>query len=283
MSQNKKTIFEYTDFREYLNEKWKILKQENPKFSLRYFARVAGFKSHNFLKHVLSGKSRLSEESIEKFAKALKLNREESLFFKNLVLFNQAVDSTEKHTYARELTQSKTYRKIFPLAEAQFNYFTHWYLIPIREFVKLPQFKEDYQWIAQSLTPKITPAEAEKAVEELLQLGLLERNSSGELSQKNAFISTANEVGSKVVAQYHREMLKRAAESIDLIPREKRDISNMTVTVSEEMATKLKEKIQNFRKEVIEMVAHDNKPNSVYQLNFQIFPIVFDLCAKGKK
>ncbi|MGZ3771792.1 MAG: TIGR02147 family protein [Bdellovibrio sp.] len=283
MSHNKKTIFEYTDFRDFLNEKWKTLKQENPKFSLRYFARVAGFKSHNFLKHVLSGKSRLSEDSIEKFSKALKLNREEANFFKNLVLFNQALDSTEKHAYGRRLMQSKTYRKIFPLAEAQFNYFTHWYFIPIREFVKLSEFKEDYQWIAQNLTPKITPAEAEKAVEELLQLGLLERNEIGRLAQKSAFVSTANEVSSKVVAQYHREMLKRAAESIDLIPRDKRDISNMTVTVSEEMATKLKEKIQNFRKEIVEMISHDNTPNSVYQLNFQIFPIVFDLSSKEKK
>jgi uncharacterized protein (TIGR02147 family) len=282
VSQNEKTIFEYSDFREFLRDRWSYFKTQDRKFSLRYFARVAGFKSHNFLKHVLSGKSCLSDESIEKFAKAMKLNREEKQFFRNLVLFNQAKVASEKQRYGEELLRSKSFRKIFPLAEAQFNYFNHWYFIPIREFVTLEGFKEDYEWIAQKIVPPIKPTEAEKAVRELLALGMLERDEQGRLKQRASFLSTSDEVSSSAIAQYHREMIKRAAESIDNVPREKRDISNMTITVSEETAAVIKEKIQNFRKELIELVSQGDSPEAVYQINFQMFPLVYGYKEKAK-
>jgi hypothetical protein len=45
------------------------------------------------------------------------------------------------------------------------------------------------------------------------------------------------------VAQFHREMMKRAMESIDNINREKREISSLTMGVSEKTAKKVKERM----------------------------------------
>jgi len=39
---------------------------------------------------IMDGKRNLGTPCIEQFAQALKLNKEESLFFRHLVLFNQA-------------------------------------------------------------------------------------------------------------------------------------------------------------------------------------------------
>lgn len=272
MSQ-KPSIFEYHDYRLYLKDLRNYLRALDKKYSLRYFARVAGFKTHSFLKEVIEGRSKLSEESVEKFAKAFQLSKQEFDFFKSLVHLNQAETSEKKQAYAKEIIQFQAYRKIHPLREAQLRYLTKWYYIVIRELVLIPDFKEDFDWIAAKTLPPITPKEAKEAVEELIQLGLLMRDSDNRLSQTNQFVGTPDEVFSTLVAEFHRQAMKRAADSIDLVAREYRDISSVTFRVSNETAKKLKEKIQKFRMELIEEAARNLSPEGLYQLNLQLFPV----------
>lgn len=272
MSQ-KPNIFEYHDSRLFLKDLLNHWREIDKKFSLRYFARVAGFKTHSFLKEVIEGRSRLSDESIEKFAKAFHFSTLETNFFRSLVHLNQAESSEKKQAHAREIIQFQAYRKVHPLREAQLRYLTKWYYVVIRELVLIPDFKEDYDWIAAKTLPAIEPREAKEAVEELIQLGLLMRDSNNQLRQTNQFVGTADEVFSTLVAEFHRQAMKRAADAIDLVAREHRDISSVTFRVSQDTAQKLKEKIQKFRLELMEEAARNLNPDGIYQLNLQLFPV----------
>ena len=42
------------------------------------------------------------------------------------------------------------------------------------------------------------------------------------------------------------------------------------------MVDKIKEMVREFRKEVMAVAAQDQGANRVYQLNFQLFPLVFN-------
>jgi uncharacterized protein (TIGR02147 family) len=75
-------------------------------------------------------------------------------------------------------------------------------------------------------------------------------------------------------------MMKRAAESIDRFPRDKREISSLTFGVSEAAARKIKDKIQKFRKELVEVISDDNPATAVYQMNFQLFPLIDSIAGK---
>lgn len=282
MGTTKKTIFEYDNFRTYLKDVYEESKARDKKFSFRYFARIAGLKSPSSLKRVMDGERNLTRDGIERFSKALKLNKEEALFFKNLVFLNQATTVDQRQLYAKEILRGSTFRKIHPLMESQYNYYAHWYFIPIREMVALPGFQEDPDWIAKRLRPMVTPAEVKRALDILLKLGLLERDPEGKLVQAAGIVSTPDEVSSAFVAQYHREMSKKASQSIDLISREKREISSMTMGMSLETAKKIKEMIQNFRKEIIEVVVRDQGADTVYQLNFHLFPLAELLGEENK-
>src|ERR1700691_1182133 len=99
----------------FLKDFYSHAKFKNKKFSYRYFSRMAGFKSPNFLKQVMDSQSNLSMESINKFAKVLKLNGEETSFFRNLVLLNQSTNVEEKQIYAKEILRCRTYRRMHPL------------------------------------------------------------------------------------------------------------------------------------------------------------------------
>lgn len=269
----KPNIFEYDDYRKFLRDLYGYLKLQNRKFSLRYFSRVAGFKTHSFLKEVIDGNSNLSEESIAKFAQGFKFSIPELEFFKNLVLFNQARSTEEKQIYAKEIIRSRSYKKIYPLKDSQLRYCSRWYYVVVREMANLPEFKEDPQWISDNILPAITPKQAQEALDELVKLGLLKRDEKGKIVQTNTILASVDEVFSALVTQFHREFMKKASESIDLVPRENRDISSVTFRVSTQTAKKIKEKIQNFRNELMEEASQDSQPEAIFQLNLQLFPV----------
>lgn len=264
-------LFEYDNYRKFLKDACEALKAKDKKFSLRYFARVAGFKSHNFLRLIIEGKSNMSIGSVEKMANFFKLNSEEANFFQNLVLLNQAKTNEDKQFFAKELLRSQSYRKIHPFNEAKFEFFAHWYVSAVREMVALPRFKEDPEWIAKHIVPPIKATEAKKAIEDLLHLGLIKRNEDGRLIQSEALLSTASEVSSSFVSNWHKEYLKRASESIDLLPREKRDISAVSFGFSKNNITILKEMIADFRKGVLHLASQHDDNDVLMQLNIQIF------------
>jgi uncharacterized protein (TIGR02147 family) len=281
-SAPKLSLFDYDNYREFLRDRFAMWKKEKRNFSYRYFAKLCGMQAHSFIIRNLQGKVDLSEESIEKFAVALKLNKDESIFFRNLVFFNQAKSSEDKRHFAKEILRIRTYRKVNPLKQSHFRFYDNWYYPPIRELVCLDGFREDPEWIAKKVMPAITVAEAKRALEDLILLGLLKRNDAGRLTQAESIISTEDEVTSSAIAQYHREMMKLAAESIDRIPREQRAIMAQTFGVSGEGAQKIKELIQRFRQEVFEVISGEHEPDAVYQLNFQLFPLALPN-AKGLK
>src|SRR5262245_50256954 len=102
-------IYEYLDFRSFLRDMFVFRKQENSAFSFRMFSRTAHLKSSNFLKLVMEGKRNLSSQTIQGFAQALKLSKEETDFFENLARFGQAQGAEEKSRYYEKIVRFKSY------------------------------------------------------------------------------------------------------------------------------------------------------------------------------
>lgn len=269
-------IFAAQDYREYLRAYYLFEKERDPDFSYRVFASRAGFKSPNFLKLIIEGQRNLTIKSIRAIVGALKLNEEEARFFKNLVLVNQAKTSAERNQNVRELYKSKVFRELYPLKQAELDFYQNWYCIPIREMIASPAFREDPQWISERMLGAITPAEASHALDTLLTLGLAVRDENGHLRQSQKNLTTGNEVHSSAVADFHRQMLSKAAGSIDQVKRYEREISGSTVMISESTFHHLKELIQNFRKALLaeaESGGGSDKKHAIYQIGLQLFPL----------
>lgn len=267
-------VFEYLDFRVYLKDLFSFFKSESRGFSFRRFSKDAGFSSPNFLKLVYDGKRNLSSQSIHKIAAAFKLSRSETSFLEDLALFNQAVTQAKKNFYYERMLRSRTYREIRALDQDQFEYYSSWYHIPIRELVETADFKEDCEWIAKRLQPAISPKQAEESIALLLKLKLLKRNASGKLIQSDVNLTTGPEVRSLAVMNYHKEMIKQAADSLDSVKSKDRDVSSVTVTLSLEQMKELKDRIFHFRKSLLSWISASNhNRDQVYQLNIQIFPM----------
>jgi uncharacterized protein (TIGR02147 family) len=264
-------VFRYLDYRTFLADLYKAKKARG--YSFRAFSRAAGLGAPNYLQLVISGQRNLTPAMAKRFAAASGLAGEAAEYFTHLVEFNQARSAQRRNAAYERLTGFVRYRRGHRLEVAQDAYHSTWYLPAIRELVVSPDFQEDPEWIAAQLWPAIKPAEAKHALEQLIALGLLQRDPHGRLRQENAVVSTGAQARSVQVGRYHAEMMARAGAAIDLVPAASRDLSALTFCLPEDGITKLKQRIAEFRRELIEFAESQTERGQVVQLNFQLFPL----------
>ena len=269
----KPSVFEFTDFRAFLSAYYLAAKSHQRGFSFRSFSKRAGFSSPNFLKLVIDGQRNLSQDSVVRFSKALGLGAAEGRFFADLVTFGQAETHADRNAAFERIAASRRFREARRLDHSMFVYLSHWYYPAIREMAARPDFIPEPAWVASQLLPPIEPSQAAAAIELLLGLGLLVRDASGRVRRGDPTITTGHEVRSLAAANFHRQMLERAGASIELVPREHRDVSGQTVCISAATVQELKARIHAFRESCLDLCDRDNAPESVYQLAVQLFPL----------
>jgi uncharacterized protein (TIGR02147 family) len=282
-----RSVFEYIDYRKFLCDYYTFKKKTSRAFSYRYFSSKAGFASPVFLKLVIEGKRNLSRASIEKFCTALQLAKKEALYFKNLVLFDQAKSTDEKQEHYAVLRSIENAVSEKSLEADQYDYFSNWYTIVIRELITLYDFKDNYQLLSNSVTPPITAREAEKSVELLKRLHLIRKKPDGSYEQTDSAIATSGDIGLMAVRQFNREMVLLAAKTIEKLSRDKRNVSGITIGISPSMYKIICSEITAFKDRIVSLVHRDQASSSVYQLNVQLFPVSEDVTViesnqKGK-
>jgi uncharacterized protein (TIGR02147 family) len=266
-------VFDYTDYRQFLRDFYAAQKAHSRAFSHRAFSRRAGLRSSNFLSLVMKGERDLSAEMSPRFAKACGLSKREADFFCDLVGYGQAKTTDEKQRWHERLARFRKFREAHHLVGEQTAYHAHWYMPAIRELVSLPSFTEKPKWIASQLEPPIAERQAAEAIDTLCRLGLLVRDGHGKLRQAQPLVTTgAGPLGHQVFV-YHRGMLDLAKRALDHLPREERDISSLTLCVAESTLPLLKQRIREFRHELLQLAEQEASPERVVQVNFQMFPL----------
>ncbi len=265
-------VFDYLDYRAYLRAYYAAAKSTRAGFSFRTFSKLAGLRSPNFFKLVMDGERNLGQASVPKFAEALGLEDTEREFFADLVAFDQAENTVEKSRAFERVAASRRFRSARRIDGMLLRYLSQWYHPAVRELAGRADFKEDAKWIAAELQPAITPAQALDSLALLIDLGLLAR-ADGRLVQAEPTLTTEHEVTVLGAASFHRQMLERASEAIDDVPREHRDYAALTVRVSPVTARAVKERIHQFREALAELCDADHEGSIVYQLNIQWFPL----------
>ncbi len=273
-------VFEYLDYRAFLRDYYAERKRTRG-LSFRGFSKRAGLGSPNYLKLVMEGERSLTSAMADRFASAAGLTGESADYFAELVRFTQAKGSRARSEHYAKLVGFRRYRETRPLAAAEAAYHATWYLPAVRELAARKDFKAEPAWIAATLWPSITTAEAAQALATLLELKLLVRKGKKRLVQGDAVVSTGPEARGVNIASYHRTMLTRAAEAIDEVPPSERDISSITMCLGSDGLALFKERIQRFRRELVEISTLETDPQQVIQVNFQLFPL--SRVTSGKK
>jgi uncharacterized protein (TIGR02147 family) len=273
-----KSVFEYTNYRQFLKDYYEERKAASG-FTYRDFSELTGMNSSSWLLHLIKGAKNLSPDTAQRIAKALRMGKAEAEYFELMVPFTQAKTSEAKDRVYQRMLGLKRKLKIAKVGEEQYDYYTKWYHPVVRSLVTKVDFgtgpggKPDFAKLAHCLVPAITPAEARKSVKLLERLDLIVQGADGRWQHKNAVVSTGDELASLNVANYHKQVSRLAEAAYDRSSREERDISALTLGISEEVFGVIKTRIQAFRKEIMELALASKSADRVYQLNFQFFPV----------
>ena len=263
---------EYQNFRVYLRDFYTERKHRSG-FTWRDFAKAAGYSSPVFLKLVCDGKANLSDVGIERVANAMGLVGTDLQYFRALVNFNQEKDSSKKKEVFKELRAIAKENEMTLVGEDQYDYYESWINPVLRELV--PQVPEATPaQVADMLAFDTQAAEVKKALKLLEKVGLLNKNADGSFEQSSKAITTGNiEVTSLSVREMHRQMGELAVRSLDEVPVNERDISGLTLGISESAYSRITKEIEDFRRRVASIVLQETEEDRVYRLNVQLFPL----------
>jgi uncharacterized protein (TIGR02147 family) len=267
-------VRQYMDYRKFLKDFYTVKKEKSKDYSYRVFTRKAGVGSPSHLKMVMDGQRNLTNQTLYKYVNAIGFKKKiDAKFFELLVNYNQEQDADRKIELFHEIIQEKDKKGLSFLEKEQFNFLSQWHYVAIYVLVDLQEFNPDPEWITSKLRKKITKSNVEKAINDLIKIGLLEYDSERGLRQAMGALDTSDEIINMAVVPYHRNMINLALNYLEEGDWSLREFNGGTLPMNPKTLEILKTKIREFRREVNEMTDNLEDVSDVYQFNLQLFPL----------
>jgi uncharacterized protein (TIGR02147 family) len=278
-----KPILEYTDYRIFLSDFIQQRHEQGLPASNRWFAQKLNINSNAWLTYVLQGKRNLNKQTTQQLSILLKLNANEGRYFEALVQFNQARTIDERNLYYREMELARKSGSTKVISSDQYEFYSVWYHSAIRSIIDMyPDFK-DFETLGALISPPISASEAKKSVTLLERLGLIYKYNDGKYHVQDKTITTGSYEKALAIANFQRETMKLAQESLDRVPKAERDISTMTLGISSDALEKIQVLLQETRRKIAEIASGDHGSDRVFQLNLQLFPLSKNLPGDGSE
>lgn len=267
-------IRKYMDYRKFLKDFYLAKKEISKDYSYRVFTRKAGVGSPSHLKMIMDGQRNLTNHTVYKYVNALGFKKKiDANFFELLVNYNQEQDADRKIELFHQVMKEKDKKGMSHLEQEQFNFLSQWHYVAIYVLVDMEEFSSDPEWITSKLRKKITKSNVEKAINDLIKIGLLEFDTEKGLRQTKGALDTTDEIINMAVIPYHRNMINLALNYLEEGDWSLREFNGGTLPMNPKTLDILKTKIREFRREVNEMTDNLDNVSDVYQFNLQLFPL----------
>lgn len=265
-------LFSYNDHRAFLRDWFESKKRSNPRFSYRVLGEKVGFRSAGFFSQVLQGKSNMSLEMIHRFADTIGFDPREADFFEALVLHDQAKTLVEEK---RQLDRMMVLRPeaLVRLERDRSEFLESWRHIAVWQLLEVLEVREDPSRVAASLSPAVATSEAEESLQLLERLGMARRDSTGRWRQLDPVLTVPSEIPRSTTRRFYLGLNKLAGEAHDRFERDERNLSWVTLAISDAKREEILGEIRAFRRHLVELARRDEKPQDVHQLLIQLFPL----------
>lgn len=263
----------YLDYAAFLEDVFQWIKNQSKTYSYIVFADDLGFSKTNVIHLMIRGKRRLSAKGVSRITDALNIRGSERLYLETLVRYQNARLSSDREQLFSRLMELKSKSLSSPIEQHQLEYYSEWFHPVIRELVGMKGFNPDPHWIVKHIEPRVLPEQARKSLALLQELNLVKTSEDGkQFELTSQHISTGDEIASHAVVRYHQRTIEIGRESVTNFDHTERNVSAVTISISDQTFEKISEEIAAFRKKILEISEQDASPDRVYQLNIQFFP-----------
>jgi len=271
------SIWEYTDYRLWLTEHFRVNKILNPRYSYGVLARKAGFLARDFLLRVMRGDRQLGEESAQRLAQSLNLDRRERAYFLSLVDYNQARKADQREIawgkLQHALAQSRDASAPRLLTDIHREVLGSWHHLAIRSWLEMNPDPGDWELLGKRLRPNRSAAVVRRSVQLLEKGCLVEKRPDGLWHATEKSIATSPEVTRPAMRRFHHDCLGLAQTSLEDVPANQRNITGLTLGISERGYRLVCERIASLHKEVMQLAEIDADADRIYQLTLALFPL----------
>jgi uncharacterized protein (TIGR02147 family) len=266
-------IFAYSDYRAYLAEYFRARSARDRAFSQAYICRKLGLpNSRSFFADVIRGRKPLTPSKTEAMIALLELEEDQAAHFRTLVLHNQSALPSEKGYHLERLVASSR-SPAAALDRKSFEYYRTWYHGTVRALLDVLDIDKDPSPLAARIVPAVPLPRIRQSLALLKKLGLIRRNEAGFWKPSEQSIHSGSYLQDEIVKQYQIQCLDIAKAAIAAPDGPPRNISTLTLSVSDKAYRRIEQKLQEFKSEIRALVAADRaRPERVYQLNVHLFP-----------
>jgi uncharacterized protein (TIGR02147 family) len=239
------------DLIDILNIEFESRRAKNPKYSLRAFARdleVQPATMSHFLK-----RKRVPSPAFRERA---------------YVMLNLSVDQR------RQLENGAD--EIFRFSEMDMDIFvslSNWYYDAILELLRTKGIKSQEGFVAKRLG--ISVAEAESAINRLMQMGMIKQmpNKTWVVNNENT-LTYGGDQTNFALQNLQRQLMEKAIIALQEVPKKNREQASMTMAVNKNDLPEVKQRIKKFQQELCEFLQRPNRDaDEVYQLVTSFFPL----------
>lgn len=268
-STKKPDVVDFHDYRAFLKAWFAYSENSDPDFSLRALAQNAGLGAST-LSMILNGSRSLSTSLFESLAPHLKLGIKELHYLELLRTLSDGATPLARTTALTKIQKTKEYKRRHPKEFETFHYLSHWYYAAIREMAALPDFQYDAEWIQSRLRDFIPISEIESALEFLIANEFLDPSQPGTPPKP---LSCIGGVFSVALGTFHKQMLSKAAESIDTVASQDRLILGHTLAIPAAQAEEARQILSDALAKIEKLNEKPGAPDTVYHVELALIPL----------
>lgn len=266
-----KNVRSYNDLRTFLKDFVGFKKQQDTTWTMTIWAQDLGLKALTSITMIINGQRNCGKSIEEALAKYFQFTSEEERHFRLLVKKDKLrANDPVKDIVESELKTGATPKKKIVLSEEDLIKITKWQYFALRQLGRLGPLPNNEQQLRSLLNYN----SEESLLEGLLhleQLGLVKKQADQFVTTEKE-ITSAQNVSSEPIKQYHESMAQVAFQAIRKIDPSQRSFQGRTLPVKKENLAKAKALIEKFQSDFDSLV-DDPSGDSVYQLNVQFFPL----------
>ncbi len=257
-----------------IRDAWIERKTRNSGYSVRAFARDLGV-SQTLLSLVLSGKRPVTLELAARIAAVLKFSPEKSEIF----LRTTAQDHPKQLISYRKLSTlmggsiDLEIPEIRNLDIERYKLLSHWYQLAILDYLTLLDADRSASKIAQAFG--VTEIEVRDTLDRLEILGLAKQDLKQGWIKAEKHVRFPTKKTNTALREFHKQMIQKAQETLSDTSQaafEKRSVTGMTFGIDSSRISEATQLIQEFQEKLAALLC-GGKPDDVYQLNVQLFPL----------
>lgn len=265
------TFSDIADYRDFLKSYYDRKKAEMPFYSYRMMGDKLGLDS-SYLYRVLQKKQHLPAHALSSAKEILALTGREAEYFD--LLYTAAV-TKDKAKKEEMMAKALSLRDVdrHSLQAAELKLLENWWIPAVRAYLELNGGVVNLKQIAHDICPPITEAQAQEAIDTLLEVGFVKKMASGRLALSEAHLTASGPEKKVAVRKFQKQVLALASDSLDNVPVEERNISTLTLSVDQACFDDLGDMLKEFRRLVQKRVDSAKNPDRVMQLSLAFYPV----------